>query len=191
MDPYVYPNTHVLINKFDERNASKLLKLERRLSMLATLELRIKTFKIFNFSTLQYIHRKMFGDIYSWAGEIRKVDISKGNSLFCPAGNIEVYAKDIFAGLAKNGYLKGLEKDKFCNEAADLLGDLNALHPLREGNGRATREFLYHLSLNAGYYLNFALVDKERYIKASIESMHYSNDEFKNILCEIIAERED
>lgn len=191
MDPYVYPDTYVLINKFDERNASKLLKLERRLSMLATLELRIKTFKTFNFSTLQYIYRKMFEDIYSWAGEIRKVDISKGNSLFCPAGNIEAYAKDIFDGLAKKGYLKGLEKDNFCNEAADLLGDLNALHPFREGNGRATREFLYHLSLNAGYYLNFALVDKERYIKASIESMHYSNDEFKNILCEIIAERED
>ena len=74
MDPYVYPGTHVLINKFDERNALKLLKLERRLSMLATLELRIKTFKIFNFSTLQYIHRKMFEDIYSWAGEIRKVE---------------------------------------------------------------------------------------------------------------------
>lgn len=189
MDPYVYPDTQVLKNKFDERNALMLQKLERRLSMLGALELRLKTFKKFDFDTLKYIHKGMFGSIYTWAGEIRTVDIAKGNSFFCPAFNIEAYANDIFTNLQRNKYLRGLNFTDFCRQAADLLGDLNALHPFREGNGRATREFMYHLSLNAGYYLNFALVNKEEYMKASVESMHYSNAAFEQILRKLISEK--
>lgn len=117
------------------------------------------------------------------------MDIAKGNSFFCPAFNIEAYANDIFANLQRNKYLRGLNFTDFCKQAADLLGDLNALHPFREGNGRATREFMYHLSLNAGYYLNFALVNKEEYMKASVESMHYSNAAFEQILRKLISEK--
>lgn len=64
MDPYVYPHTQVLKNKFDVQDAVTLMKLERRLSMLSALELRLKTFEKFDFNTLKYIHKAMFGSVY-------------------------------------------------------------------------------------------------------------------------------
>lgn len=189
MDPYVYPHTQVLKNKFDVQDAVTLMKLERRLSMLSALELRLKTFEKFDFNTLKYIHKAMFGSVYIWAGEIRTIDIAKGNSFFCPVCNIESYADDIFTNLQKRNYLCDLSLADFCSKAADLLGNLNALHPFREGNGRATREFMYHFSLNAGYYINFALIDKDEYMDASIASMHYSNDGLETILSKIVTKK--
>lgn len=146
--------------------------------MLAALELRLKTFEKFDFNTLKYIHKAMFGSVYTWAGEIRTIDITKGNSFFCPVCNIESYADDTFTNLQKRNYLCDLS-----------LADLNALHPFREGNGRSTREFMYHFSLNAGYYINFALIDKDEYMDASIASMHYSNDGLEIILRKIVTKK--
>ena len=177
MDLYVYPDTQVLKNKFDERNALMLQKLERRLSMLGALELRLKTFEKFDFDTLKYIHKGMFGSIYTWAGEIRTVDIAKGNSFFCPAFNIEAYANDIFTNLQRNKYLRGLDFTDFCRQAADLLGDLNALHPFREGNGRTQRIYIEQLCQNNGRFeIDFTEATKEEMISASIQSANVSNE---------------
>ena len=105
---------------------------------------------------------------------------------FCPIENIYSFADTIFQKLEKENYLKGVSQDEFCKKAADLFGDINALHPFREGNGRTQRLFLYHLAKNAGYELDLNKLDKNKYMTASIESMLVSNDKKENFMKSII-----
>ncbi len=86
-------------------------------------------------------------DVYEWAGELRDIDLSKGNSYFANHPHIASAAELIFQKLAKEGYLKGSDVTAFSERAAYYLGEINALHPFREGNGRAQREFIKSLGL--------------------------------------------
>lgn len=130
---------YVLQNKFGIKDKFILNKEERRYTAIRIIELREKNFHVFSFNTLKYMHKYIFQDIYKWAGTTRNVNISKGKALFCPVENINSYANDIFQKLKTNNYLKNLSIDEFCQKAADLFGDINALHPFREGNGRTTK----------------------------------------------------
>ena len=60
----------------------------------------------------------------------------------------------------------------FCERAAYYLGEINALHPFREGNGRAQREFIRELALEAGYEVAWDLVTQDEMFKASVASFH-------------------
>ncbi len=92
---------------------------------------------------------------------MRTVDIAKGETLFARAIHLQTQADAIFAELAGENFLRGLARPVFVRKAARLLGDLNALHPFREGNGRAQRAFLQLLSRDAGWQLAWAKVDPE------------------------------
>ncbi|WP_370763624.1 Fic family protein [Megamonas funiformis] len=83
-------------------------------------------------------------------------------------------------------YLKNLSIDEFCQKAADLFGDINALHPFREGNGRTQREFFYHLAKNAKYKLDLNQLNKNEYMIASIESMLVNNNKIEKLIKSII-----
>jgi cell filamentation protein len=98
---------------------------------------------------LREIHRRIFGDIYDWAGQIRTVAIAKG-ATFCLPQYIESSAAVIFDDLRDENYLRGLDRDAFTGRLAHYLGEVNALHPFREGNGRAQRAFFGQLTLDAG-----------------------------------------
>lgn len=119
---------------------------------------------------LQKIHKFLFEDIYSWAGELRHVNISKGNQ-FCLAQNLESYAESIFAKLKSDNYLVGV--DNIAHKLAYYLSEINVLHPFREGNGRTQRLFIEYLALNAGYRVDFSDVTPEEMIIASAESFAY------------------
>lgn len=177
---------YVLKNKLGIKDVATLNKNERRLSALRVIDLRKKSFKKFDFATLKKIHHEIFQDVYQWAGTIRNVNISKGKTLFCPVENINSYADTVFKKLKKENYLQGLPQDEFCKKAADLFGDINALHPFREGNGRTQREFIYHLAKNAGYELDLNKLDKTKYMTASIESMLTSNEKMEKLMKSII-----
>ncbi len=168
-DPYVYEGTSVLKNNFNIRDEYKLNQLERMITEKRTRELSNKiTTKKFNFEYLKSIHKYIFQDIYEWAGEIRHLDIAKGNSLFCKATNIESYASDIFKNLEKQNYLKNIKnKEVFCQKLAEIVLDINALHPFREGNGRTQREFIRSLAKESGYELSFLNISKDEMIKFS------------------------
>lgn len=71
-------------------------------------------------------------------------------------------------------------------KAADLFGDINALHPFREGNGRTQREFFYHLAKNAKYKLDLNQLNKNEYMIASIESMLVNNNKIEKLIKSII-----
>ena len=105
----------------------------------------------YDLAHLQAFHRFVFGDLYSWAGQVRTITISKGESMFCLPQYIDGYAADIATPLARQDHLTGLDRPAFLDGLAELWADLNALHPFREGNGRATRALLSQLARDAGH----------------------------------------
>ncbi len=143
-DPYSDEKTGVLLNKLGIKDNERLNAFERKITSIAIIQLRRKKYKDFSFETVKDIHKKIFGDVYSWAGVPRTVEISKGGTGFCRSMFIESAAADIFAKLKKNNFLKGLDRESFCAAAADFFCDLNMLHPFREGNGRTQREVIFH-----------------------------------------------
>lgn len=167
---YCYPDSDVLINKLGITEQDKLHVFERRLTMIRLLEIIDKPIKgNFDFAHLQTIHKYIFQDVYEWAGEVRKVDIAKGN-MFCNVMFIETQADEIFGKLKADNYLAGLDKRSFVKKLAYYFSEINALHPFREGNGRSQREFIRSLALKNGYIINFSNIPEEEMIKASQES---------------------
>ena len=126
----------------------------------------------FDLAHLRGIHKRLFGDVYDWAGQLRTVDISKGGNNFAHHAHLEHAAAKIFQQLAEEHHLAGLNPDGFAARAAHYMGELNALHPFREGNGRAQREFISHLAQVNGYYVAWEGIDGAALLAASIASFH-------------------
>lgn len=112
----------------------QLREMERKLTMLRILELLDKPVRgVFDLKHLQVIHAYIFQDVYDWAGELRKVDIAKGN-MFCNAMFLFGQAEEIFGKLKAENCLHGLEKDDFAARLAYYFSEINALHPFLDGN---------------------------------------------------------
>jgi hypothetical protein len=94
----------------------------------------------FDVAHLKAVHRHVFQDVYSWAGQFRTINISKAGHLFGAAAFLERSLASLFQRLARENHLKGAASDAFVKRAF-YLGEINAAHPFREGNGRAQREF--------------------------------------------------
>ena len=81
-DPYCYPGSSILRNRLDLLDEARLHQAERELSEIAVGNLPLFP-PPYDLDRLQHIHRILFGDIYDWAGELRSVNIQKGDTLFC------------------------------------------------------------------------------------------------------------
>jgi cell filamentation protein len=147
-DPYLDPVSGVLRNRLGLTNAQQLAQAEAALAAAAEIRLFEEGLALghHDFAHLRAIHRHLFGRLYDWAGEIRTVNIVKGDTVFALAQWIEPQGEQIFADLAAHRFLRGLDRDDFILGAAGLLSDLNALHPFREGNGRTQRVFIQLLA---------------------------------------------
>lgn len=130
----------------------------------------------FDLDHLKAMHKHLFGDADDWAGELRDIDLAKENSYFANHMHIVSAARPIFEKLAGEGYLKGLDADQFSERAAYYLGEINVLHPFREGNGRAQREFINHLAYNNGYFIERTNVSQADMLQASIESFRQGDN---------------
>jgi cell filamentation protein len=185
---YCYPGTNILRNKLGIRDDNALTIAEREITSLKLLKIyNMVQMNEFNFETLCKIHKIIFEDIYEWAGLIRRGDfLSKGNSIFCRGQYIVKNAKIIFDNIIKENNLCGLNKSKFIERIAYYMGEINALHPFREGNGRTAREYFRQLSLNAEYTLDFSKTEKEKLLTADIEAFNGEYDKLINILEKII-----
>ena len=146
-DTYCYPGTDVLRNKAEITDANELDAYEGELSTLRSIEiLENPIVGQFDLAHLQRIHLALFQDVYEWAGKIRTVDISRGNSRFANVRFIESVANELFNQLARENCLKELDASTLSAGLAHYLSEINALHPFREGNGRVQRIFISHLS---------------------------------------------
>ena len=83
---------------------------------------------------------------------------------------MEANLENTFVKLAAESHLKGLDAGAFASRAAYYLGELNAIHPFREGNGRTQREFIREVADEAGYRINWSRVTRQQMYDASIES---------------------
>ncbi|MDH2998330.1 hypothetical protein A1D22_01555 [Pasteurellaceae bacterium LFhippo2] len=169
-DPYLDKNG-VLRNKLGAKNEQEL-ELAENIFVLRKLALLLQApiTGRFDLKHLKAIHRYLFEDVYSWSGKLRSVAISKGDSMFAHPLRIEIEAIKLFEKLKSENYLLGLDQQTIVKRLAFYLGELNILHPFREGNGRTQRAFLILLARNAGYNLHFGQLDVDLNIEASIRA---------------------
>lgn len=117
---------------------------------------------------LRAIHRHIFQDVFPWAGEFRTVRTSRSDSFgFPPPLFIAQALDELFSSLASENHLRHLARDTFVERAAFYLGEINAVHAFRDGNGRAQREFIRSLAIQAGYKLTWAGLTKAENDEAS------------------------
>ena len=175
-DPYLYPGTTVLKNLRGLTDPQGLAAFEARATHRRIAELLEAPLSGgFDKAHLKAIHRYIFQDVFEWAGQFRSVDISKGGQLFGRAAFLEIALGQTFGKLATEDCLAGLSGDKFAERAAYYLGEMNAAHPFREGNGRTQREFIRELGLKGGRYLDWRRTNPEEMIEASRVS-HVTGD---------------
>lgn len=105
---------------------------------------------------LRALHWHIFQDIFEWAGQLRMIDMRRGNGkFFAPAAGLTVNLSYFFESLRADDYLSGLERREFLHGLARFYDDLNFIHPFREGNGRVQRLFWSRVSLDAGWLLDW------------------------------------
>ncbi|MDL2248643.1 Fic family protein [Tyzzerella sp. OttesenSCG-928-J15] len=185
---YCYPNSNVLINKLNIRDNESLHIAERQITNTRQSELHKKPIKgNFDLQHLQKIHKHIFQGIYPFAGKLRDVNISKGD-MFCQSHHIHSYADSIFGKLKKEQYLENTDPDEMPERLAYYLGELNALHPFREGNGRTQREFINTLAQHNGYEIDFSKISQEQMLSASIDSFRTADNKmFTELLSNAMA----
>lgn len=169
---YCYPGSRVLKNKLNIMDEEELREAEREITSVRIAEAlngrRVRG--KYDFGHLKRIHKFLFGDIYEWAGKVRLVNISKGNQ-FCRVEFIEMQMNEIFDKLAEEKYLKDLKcPEEIGKRLAYYLGEINAIHPFREGNGRAQRLFIEHLAHSIGYRLDLMKIGRDDMLLASVKA---------------------
>ena len=159
----------VLKNKLGLINSAELTKLAADFTTVRSVQLLSKPIRgKFDIPHLRAIHRYLFQDIFPWAGDFREVTTARTNSFsFPPPIYIESSLNTIFAAIRTENHLKNLDPDMFALRAGYYLGEINAVHPFREGNGRTQREFIRTLALTAGHRLVWTNLAQEENNHAS------------------------
>ena len=183
MDPYVYPGTTVLRTLRDIRDAWHLSKFEAIATTRRTIELEHEPIPgPFDSRHVQAIHHHIFQDVFEWAGDFRTVDISKSGTPFAFHQHIASSLEKLCGELKRESELAGSDLEHFAVRGAYYLGELNAIHPFREGNGRTQREFIRGLGLRSGLMIDWSQVSREEMIEASRRSLRVDNAGLEHVL---------
>lgn len=182
-----YPGTTVLVNRFDLKEQKELDLVEAYLVTAKAAQWEeAPQCGAFDVEHYKAIHRHLFCDLYEWAGSVRKIDISKKGTCFCPAEQIERVGNAIFQRLQANGFLRGRDHTSFVDGMLDLYERTNEWHPFREGNGRTQRVFLAQLAQSAGYELDFSSVDADELMIATIYAANGMEELLRTLLSQMI-----
>ena len=165
-DPYLWHNDDVLKNLLEIHDVAQLRKAELAFSAarLATLALGPATPGL---PHLRHIHRTLFQDIYSWAGELRTIDIWRDDTPYCHCEYIENEGNALMSALEEEEGLCDLDPQTFVARIAHYYCEIYVLHPFRAGNGRAQRIFFEQLALHAGFSLDWRDIDPEQWVAAN------------------------
>ena len=186
---YCYPDSSVLKNKLDIRDPALLRKVEADLSTARQAEIfRTPVVGRFTATHLCNIHRKLLGDVYSFAEHFRREDIAKGPTRFVTYSQIKEKLQRLLGQLQQEKWLENVPFEAFAARSAYYMAELNYIHPFREGNGRAIREFMRLLFLHNGYVVQWDAVDVEALLNAMIDSV-YDTAHLEQILkqCLVVA----
>ena len=168
---YTYKGTNVLKNKLNIKSEEKLKEYETKVVALKLASIDKANIKrTFDKNHLINIHKYLFEDVYDFAGKYRKENITKENFRFSEYYYIEDNIDYVFNKI-KIDELKKLSFDELIKKLSEIMTDLNVLHPFREGNGRATREFVRELLNELGYDIKWFKIDYNDILKASIKAV--------------------
>jgi cell filamentation protein len=171
---YTDPISGLLRNKQDITDPEVLLFVESGAVTKRLQELYESPIKIEGIDNLFEIHKHLFQDIYNWAGKKRNVEISKDGKQFFPTTHFDNAFRYIDQLIAEFKKIPRGNKMNLVEKLAEILDNVNYLHPFREGNGRTQREFLRLLASEKSLILNLNPPDNksvyERYMKGTIES---------------------
>ncbi|RUU49463.1 Fic family protein [Mesorhizobium sp. M2C.T.Ca.TU.002.02.1.1] len=184
-DPLCYPGTTVLRNILDIHDQAELDEFELALFLTRADE-------AFPAGDLDYphylaLHRHLFQDVYTWAGEPRAIRIGKGGNWFCYPEYIDAEMHRIFEELSAANHYVGETAEIFAAGAAHILAEINAVHPFREGNGRTQLAFLAMLADNAGYGFDDDQLQRDRVMGAMIDSFSGDEAPLTRLIRDIIA----
>ena len=164
---YCYPNSNVLINKLDLKNAKRLEKAEKMIVLAKLYDLRQGKIKG-NFDKAHFIsiHKYLFEDLYPFAGEFRKENIAKDSFSFAEWEFIESELDRLLIKLKEENYLNGLNQEDMAKRLSFYMSELNVLHPFREGNGRVIREFIRELAFKNEYIIDYTKTTSQELLDA-------------------------
>src|SRR5208282_194220 len=192
-DPYIDSHSGILRNKFGLTDQESLDRAEADAVSARSILLQLNPLKgNFDSEHLMGIHAYLFQDVYTWAGHFRTIPLAKadyiqggGVTKFTAPDLIEPELKSVLDRLAGEHYLEGFPRRDFSRKVAALLSEINRIHPFREGNGRAQRQFVRQLAESLGHKLHFGVVSRERFIQASIVSARGDITMMERLLDEI------
>lgn len=153
---YTYPDSGVLRNKFSITSPLELQTKEYRIVTSKLLDLFDNPIEVYSVKDIQEIHRYLFREIYQWAGEFRKVNISKDGNPFMAMQAFDT-GTEYINNLLVNYHRHAKDKSSIIKLLVEILDNLNYMHPFREGNGRTQREVIRVLALAKGYALEINL----------------------------------
>ena len=177
-DPLCYFGTSVLKNLLDITDPRLLDEAEVALFLIRAEE--PPPDGRFDLNHYLDLHRHLFQDVYSWAGEIRTIRIGKGGNWFCYPEYIQSELRRVFAELGEPDVIARMTRPEFAEHVGHFLAELNAVHPFREGNGRTQLTFVAMLAKHAGFGFNADKLVRESVMQAMIES--FAGDETRLVM---------
>jgi cell filamentation protein len=176
LDPDLnYTNKNGLLHNVANIQDEKILVVFESLKVTKRVEELLENpLKIKDSNTLLTIHHHLFQDVFAWAGKVRSVNMSKDGKPFFNGERFNIAFQYIDTLISDYRKISKSNKLNLAKKLAEILDNVNYLHPFREGNGRAQREFIRLLALEKGLPLNLNPPDDksiyERYMKGTIES---------------------
>ena len=184
---YTYPNSTVLINKQNITNIEEAYRNEHSFVTRRLADLRLKTIEVYSISDILAIHKYLFQDVYAWAGQFRKVNISKNGNPFMSIQSFST-AQAYINRLIHTYYQTANSKDEIIKQLAKILDNLNYFHPFREGNGRTQREVIRALALSKGYSAQIRVEqDDEVYNLYMDGTVHEDLEKLKELFIKILS----
>lgn len=186
MHPH-YPGTRCLVNCFGIHDKALLKNVDKTLSTIRTAELFAEPDDSpLSIGYFYSLHKRLFGDVYPWAGSRRVAAASKRTEFMKPE-HIDEAMSSLFSGLESSDYLKSYDDaDDFINELAYYMSELELIHPFIDGNGRVIRLFLTLLAQRAGYSIGWASADPDHFLEASITAIDGDYQALIGLLEEIV-----
>ena len=183
-DPYAYPGTTVLRNRLNIRDQATLEAFELEISTLRAEEPLPEG----GFDPAHYcsVHRHLFQDVYEWAGQYRTVRTSKGGNAFCFPEHLPAQMDSLFRSIRGGEIFKEQSRSAFVQAIARFLGELNAIHPFREGNGRSQLAFIGLIGATVSRPFEFERLDRITFMPAMIASYFGNREELTDELEKLV-----
>lgn len=187
---YTYKNTNVLKNKLGIKNEKELKNADTNIVTKKLQEIKLEKFeRTYDEKHFKFIHKFLFEELYEFAGKYREENILKENFRFSQFEYIDENIKKILKKINLEK-LKSENFEKQIEDVSEIMTDLNVLHPFREGNGRAIREFIRELLEDMGYEINFFNIEYEEIIEASKYAV-FDETKQKNLLKKYIKSKKE